>query len=50
MQEIPSVQSDNKGNRTMKNLPLSLHFIVKSTALMTHHQHLKPTEKFHFFF
>ena len=47
MQEIPSVQSDNKGN--MLNLPFALRFIMKSTAFMAHHQHLKPTEKFHFF-
>lgn len=50
MQEIPSVQSDNKGNRTMKNLPLAFQFIVKSTALMAHHQHLKPTGDFDVFF
>ena len=49
MQEIPSVQSDNKGNRTMLDLTFALRFIVKSTAFMAHHQHLKPTGDFDVF-
>ena len=34
----------------MQEIPLALRFIVKSTAFMAHHQHLKPTGDFDVFF
>ena len=33
----------------MQKLPFALRFIVKSTAFMAHHQHLKPTGDFDVF-
>ena len=33
---------------SLNELPLSLRFIVKSSAFMAHHKHLKPSEGFNF--
>ena len=33
---------------SLSKLPLSLRFILKSSAFMAHHKHLKPSEGFNF--
>ena len=33
---------------SLSELPLSLRFILKSSAFMAHHKHLKPSEGFNF--
>ena len=37
-----------KMSLSLSELPLSLRFIVKSSAFMAHHKHLKPSEGFNF--
>ena len=37
-----------KVSLSLNELPLSLRFIVKSSAFMAHHKHLKPSEGFNF--
>ena len=41
-------EDSEKMTLSLSELPLSLRFILKSSAFMAHHKHLKPSEGFNF--